>query len=284
MVSEYGLLFGGNLVSAGPKLVLFCYIPSRSLFCALSRSGSLLLQEKKQTFADLTNYILLQWCTVCADNWSRIINIVGDILLFRRFAFLREKCQQMLVSKKGGRERERDWQSLVCSASVWVSDNAVRVLLGDGQIKNSRTTCGKTDTSLKASIHPWVMFHGAAVSGWTLISSRCPRSKTTSLPAPPQNKNTPNLYGVIDLQVYLVVLHLCIYLCILSVWFLLASLSNLDQNCTSFHSSALPVRLPVPVGWEEQGKYMHNPPLTCRLVWCGILKQMPRLSDIIGGY
>lgn len=185
---------------------------------------------------------------------------------------------------KRGREREWDWQSLVCSASMWVSDNAVRVLLGDGQIKNSRTTCGKTDTGLKASIHPWVMFHGAAVSGWTLISSRCPRMKTTSPPAPPQNKNR-NLDNVIDLQVYLIVvltLYLCVSPCILSVWFLQFSLSSFDQKSIFFHSSALPVRLPVPVGWEERGKYMHNPPLTCRLVWCGILKQMPRLSNVTG--
>lgn len=34
----------------------------------------------------------------------------------------------------------------------------MRVLLGDRQIKNSRTTCGETDTGLKASIHPLVVF------------------------------------------------------------------------------------------------------------------------------
>lgn len=52
--------FAGNGVSAAPELVFFSDVLSCSVFCVLSGSGLRLLQEKKQTFADLTNYILLQ--------------------------------------------------------------------------------------------------------------------------------------------------------------------------------------------------------------------------------
>lgn len=89
---------------------------------------------------------------------------------------------------------------------------------------------------------------------------------------------------LIDLLFCLVIsaLFAFIYPCIVSVWLLLSTLSSLDQNSISFQSSALLVHPPVPVRREEQGKYMHNPQLTCRLVWCGILRQMPCLSNVIG--
>lgn len=72
--------------------------------------------------------------------------------------FLHDKKHQQAPIKASsfkikGEER-RDWQNLVCSAGMRGSDNDVRVLLGEGQIKNSRTACGKTDTRLQASIQP----------------------------------------------------------------------------------------------------------------------------------
>lgn len=36
-----------------------------------------------------------------------------------------------------------DLLELVCSAGAWVSDNAVRVLLGEGQIKNREQRVGR---------------------------------------------------------------------------------------------------------------------------------------------
>lgn len=138
--------------------------------------------------------------------------------------FLHDKKHQQAPIKassfkiKG--EEQRDWQNLVCLAGMRGSDNNMRVLLGEGQIKNSRTTCGKTDTRLQASIQPWVMFHRAIVSGWTIISSRCPRRKTT--PPPPshprrrmQTRNkTANLDKIINWQVSALTLDPRIYSCV----------------------------------------------------------------------
>lgn len=42
--------------------------------------------------------------------------------------------------------------------------------------------CGKTDTGLKACIYPWVMFHSAAVSTWTLNLLQMP-SGENNIPA-----------------------------------------------------------------------------------------------------
>lgn len=59
--------------------------------------------------------------------------------------------------------------------------------------------------------------------------------------------------------------------------------SSPDQKCISFHSSsASPLHAWMfPLDGNSEGKYMHNPPPTWRLVWCGILR-CPRLSTVIG--
>lgn len=160
---------------AGPELVLFCYIPACSGFPRCPGSFAFTRREEIKTFADRTNCILTQWC-ICLSESYRWQFEASDII--SRHAVLRvssnTRCpHRRWLNNKIGR-------GLFTTAAVGLSDSAVRVLLGDRQIKDSWADRRRLRSP---PFSPESCFTRAAMSGWTLISSRC-RSASHHPPHP----------------------------------------------------------------------------------------------------
>lgn len=151
---------------AGPDLVLFCYFSVCSGFPRCPGSFAFTRREEIKTSADWTNCILTQWCICLSESYQwqfEASDIISRHVVLCVSRKARSPDRRRLNNKIG--------RGLFTPAAVGLSDSAARVLLGDGQIKDSRADRRRLRSP---PFNPESCFTRAAMSGQSLISSRCP--------------------------------------------------------------------------------------------------------------